>query len=58
MDPMLYDEPLTLKTTVPAEWKNCVITQGATKTTIAARGGTVMYNAVPGSAEIVIEPAR
>jgi beta-galactosidase len=58
MDPTLYDEPLTLKTAVPADWKNCLVTQGVTKATVAAADGALVYTAVPGGAEIVIQPAR
>ena len=58
MDPALYDEPLTLKTKVPADWKSCLVIQGATKTTVVAADGVVVYAAVPGRAEIAIEPAR
>jgi hypothetical protein len=56
MDPALYDEPLTLKTTVPVDWKNCLVTQGETKSTVTVSGGTVVYNAVPGNAEVVLQP--
>jgi peptidoglycan/xylan/chitin deacetylase (PgdA/CDA1 family) len=56
-DPGLYDLPLTLVTRVPAEWKQCVITHDATKTTVGVSNGAVQYEAIPGAAAIVIEPA-
>ena len=56
-DPALYDLPLTLSTKVPADWKNCVVTQGANKTSVPVRDGTVIYPAIPGGGEIAIQPA-
>lgn len=56
-DPQFYDLPLTLTTQVPAAWKRCEVTQGTSKVVVAAKNGTVDYNAVPGAAPIVIQPA-
>ena len=55
-DPALYDLPLTLTTQVPPEWKQCRVMQGGKSTTVPATGGSVRYSAVPGGAEISIQP--
>lgn len=55
LDPVLYDEPLTLSTKVPADWKECVVTQGGTKKTASVRDGALMFSAAPGVAEVVLE---
>jgi hypothetical protein len=55
-DPTLYDEPLTLTTKVPANWKNCTVAQGQTKVSAPVHDGTVQYSAVPGAGEIVLQP--
>jgi len=55
-DPALYDLPLTLVTRVPEAWKQCQVTQGKTKATVAATPGEVRYDAVPGAGEITIQP--
>jgi hypothetical protein len=53
-DPALYDLPLTLSTKVPADWKNCIVAQGATKTPAPVKDGAVQYSALPGGGEISI----
>ncbi len=55
-DPVFYDLPLTLVTTVPESWKACVITQGKRHAQATVTMGTVRYDALPGSDLIVIEP--
>jgi hypothetical protein len=55
-DPALYNLPLTLATKVPADWKNCVVAQGATKTPVPVKDGAVQYSALPGGGEITITP--
>ena len=55
-DSALYDLPLTLATQVPAEWKSCLVVQGALKTAVPVTGGTVQYSALPGGGEISIRP--
>lgn len=57
-DPALYNFPLTLSTKVPADWTECVVEQGTTKSTITARDGAVKYDAVPGAGEIRIAPVK
>jgi len=56
VDPTLYDEPLTLSTSVPADWKTCQVEQGPAKITVPVKNGAVQYSAVPNGAEIVIRP--
>ena len=56
-DPTLYSLPLTLSTKVPADWKNCVVTQGANSATVPVQGGVVQYEAVPGSGVITLKRA-
>lgn len=56
-DPKLYKLPLTLSTTVPADWKNCTVTQGANSTPVTVVAGAVKYDALPGGGEIVLKKA-
>jgi len=51
-DPALYDFPLTLETSVPADWKECTVKQGAAEKVVPVKEGLVRYDAVPGSEEI------
>lgn len=53
-DPKFYDQPLTLKTSVPADWKSCRIEQGKGRVDVPVKHGTVQYDAVPGSLPIMI----
>lgn len=53
-DPALYDQPLTLVTSVPAAWKACTVSQGKSSSEVAVKNGTLMFNALPGNAPIVI----
>lgn len=57
-DPTLYDEPLTLSTKVPPDWKSCRVLQGEAKSDAAVANGVVQYAAIPSRGEIVIQPAR
>jgi len=56
LDPTLYNEPLTLSTKVPADWKSCSVTQGSAKATVPVHDGTVRYAATPGAEEIILQP--
>jgi hypothetical protein len=56
-DPQYYDEPLSLSTKVPAAWKAVQVKQGTATTTVKPVAGVVMYDALPGTAEIVLTPA-
>jgi peptidoglycan/xylan/chitin deacetylase (PgdA/CDA1 family) len=52
----LYDEPLTLITPVPADWKKCTVTQGDQVATVSALQGSIRYEALPDGPDIVIQP--
>lgn len=53
-DPNFYNQPLTLITTVPADWTKCSIVQGKSHVEATAKNGVVRYDALPGSETIVI----
>jgi hypothetical protein len=53
-DPALYDQPLTLITSVPAAWKSCIVAQGKNSSEVAVTAGSVMFDALPGSEPILI----
>jgi hypothetical protein len=55
-DPVLYNLPLTLETSVPPEWKECRVKQGDTSLTVAANNGKIQYSAIPGDQPVLIEP--
>jgi peptidoglycan/xylan/chitin deacetylase (PgdA/CDA1 family) len=57
-DPKFYDLPLSLETKVPADWTDCVVTQGEAKATVKPKNGVVQYSALPGGGDIAIKPAR
>lgn len=57
-DAALYDQPLTLVTTVPAAWKRCTVTQGRSSATVDAADGRVRYEALPTGGPIVIAAAK
>lgn len=54
----LYDQPLTLITEVPADWKKCQVTQGTAKVTVSVEDGEARYDALPGAAMITLTPVR
>ncbi|WP_449602046.1 S-layer homology domain-containing protein [Paenibacillus sp. Marseille-Q9583] len=58
LDPAVYNEPLTLRTKVPAEWNEVTVTRGATsynlKPVREGEGAFVYYEAVPGTQMLVI----
>ncbi len=56
-DPALYDEPLTLRTQVPADWSACLVAQGRAAKTCPVASNIVQYEAIPGSGEIVLTPS-
>lgn len=56
-DPVLYDLPLTLVTSVPGSWTQAVVAQGASATTVPVAQGAVRYRARPGSGPITIAKA-
>ena len=53
-DPVLYDLPLTLETSVPADWKECSVKQGTSEVTVPVKNGAIRFDAVPGKDEIRI----
>lgn len=53
----LYDEPLTLVTQVPADWKSCHVSQGDRRTVVPVTAGAVRYDATPGSSPILLTAA-
>ena len=57
-DPQLYDLPLTLITKVPTGWKQCEVTQGTNKTTVAVAAGSIHFDAIPNRDPIVISPQQ
>ncbi len=56
-DPALYDEPLTLTTTIPDWWTDCVVTQNGVGIDSAVAGNALRYDAIPGRGDIVAYPA-
>lgn len=53
-DAKLYDQPLTLVTTVPADWKACTVTQGTRSGEAVIADGAARYDALPGTEPIVL----
>lgn len=53
-EPKLYDEPLTLITRVPDDWKTCSMTQPGTNATLTISQGTVRYDALPDGQTITL----
>ncbi|WP_152393369.1 S-layer homology domain-containing protein [Paenibacillus guangzhouensis] len=58
LDSKVYDEPLTLRTQVPADWSRVTVTQGGKSTTAQpvreGEGYFVYYEAVPGANAIAL----
>lgn len=54
-DPIYYDQPLTLITRVPTDWKQARVQQGSRKSVVAVANGSIRYEAVPGADPIVVE---
>lgn len=57
LDPALYDEGLSISAKVPSDWKRCQIVQGAGQSTVPAPEGTVLFTALPGGGEVVLQRA-
>jgi hypothetical protein len=51
---MLFDEPLTLRTEVPADWAACQVTQAGVAHTYAVSGSVVQFDALPGKGEVML----
>lgn len=56
-DPKFYDLPLTLVTQVPPAWGTCTISQGEVKSRATAKGGVLIFDAIPNGPPISILPA-
>ncbi|MEO5712854.1 MAG: polysaccharide deacetylase family protein [Luteolibacter sp.] len=56
-DPKLYDLLLTLVTQVPPAWSACDISQGEVKSRATAKGGVLVFDAIPNGPPIAILPA-
>lgn len=57
-DPVWYDLPLTLVSTVPAGWGECVVSQGPQQTRATAKDGVLRYLAVPNGQRVTVVPAK
>jgi len=57
-DPKLFDQPLTLITHVPAEWKKVRVVQGKLQADLSASDGSVRFDALPSDEPIVIGPVN
>lgn len=55
VDLKLYDQPLTLVTKVPADWRSVQVRQGKTKVAVAVVDGLLKYDALPGTQEITLD---
>ena len=54
-DAALYEEPLTLRARVPADWKNCAVTQAGHKMVVAVQNGIAQFDALPGANPIILD---
>src|ERR1700744_4074064 len=57
LDPFQYDLPLTLKTRVPAGWKQVTVRQGSATQTVDVQDGFVLYQVKPNAGNAVLENA-
>ena len=55
-DPQFYDEPVTLETAVPQDWRAVSVRQGAALQKVKPLNGTVRYRALPGKEPVVLAP--
>lgn len=53
-DPAFYDLPLTLSTSVPADWQEVQVKQGSIESKVPVRDSLVQYTAIPGTEPISI----
>ncbi len=54
-DLALYDEPLTLTTTIPDWWSACAVRQHGVELNCSVQDGAARYDAIPGRGEIILE---
>ena len=57
-DPKLYDLPLTLLTSVPADWKTASVRQGNTQVSVPVKDGLAKYDALPNGEPIELTKAN
>jgi hypothetical protein len=56
LDPALYDEPLTLMSSVPSSWTDCGVTQGGGSLECRLESGVASYEARLGRGDIHLAP--
>jgi peptidoglycan/xylan/chitin deacetylase (PgdA/CDA1 family) len=54
LDKSMYDQPLTLRTSVPASWRKVTVKQGNKVQQVAAKNGVVVYDLMPNEGTAVI----
>jgi hypothetical protein len=50
----MYDQPLTLRTSVPASWRKVTVKQGNMVQQVTAKNGAVVYDLMPNQGTAVI----
>ena len=54
VDDPLYDEPLTLISSVPSTWTSCLLQQGERSKTLSITQSTITFEALPNGPEIIL----
>ncbi len=54
-DTKIFDQPLTLKTSVPTDWTKCVVKQNEKEFNCDVTDGIIKYDAIPGNGMISIK---
>ena len=54
LDKSMYDQPLTLRTSVPASWKKVTVKQGDHVQQVTAKNGVIIYDLMPNEGTAVI----
>jgi peptidoglycan/xylan/chitin deacetylase (PgdA/CDA1 family) len=54
LDRSMYDQPLTLRTSVPASWRKVTVKQGNMVQQVTAKNGAVVYDLMPNEGTAVI----
>jgi hypothetical protein len=54
LDPAMYNQPLTLRTSVPSSWKKATITQGDKTQQVVVKNGVIIYDVMPNKGDAVI----
>jgi len=55
LDQSMYDQPLTLRTALPASWKKATVKQGDKVQQVSVKNGAIVYNLVPNQGVALIE---